>query len=104
LDAFLEYPTKDPHGDPIPDCHGNMPSTQKVVLAKIKNNKSCICVGVKDSSIEFLQYLDKYNIALGTKITVVSKESFDESMTIKINTNQFVISKEVTQNLFVKIN
>ncbi|MDA9575564.1 metal-dependent transcriptional regulator [Flavobacteriaceae bacterium] len=104
LDEFLEFPTKDPHGDPIPDCDGNMPSTQKVILAKIEINKSCMCIGVKDSTAEFLRYLDKHHIALGTKITVVSKESFDESMTIKINETPLVISKEVTHNLFVKIN
>ena len=104
LDALLDYPTKDPHGDPIPDCNGNMPSTQKLVLAKIENNKSCICIGVKDSSAQFLQYLDKHNIALGTTITVISKESFDESMTIEVNKELKVISKEVTHNLFVKIN
>ena len=63
-----------------------------------------MCIGVKDSTAEFLRYLDKHHIALGTKITVVSKESFDESMTIKINETPLVISKEVTHNLFVKIN
>ena len=104
LDVFLEYPTKDPHGDPIPDCDGNMPSTQKLLLSKIEPNNKCICIGVKDSTSNFLQYLDKHNIALGTKITVISKEAFDESMTIKINKTQMVISKEVTHNLFVKIN
>jgi DtxR family Mn-dependent transcriptional regulator len=57
---------------------------------------------VKDSSSEFLQYLDKYNIALGTNIGVLSKESYDESMTVKINNIKRLISKEVAQNLFVK--
>jgi len=37
-------------------------------------------------------------------IHINSKEAFDESMTIKINKKQWVISKEVTHNLFVKIN
>ena len=104
LDEFLEFPTKDPHGEPIPDGDGNMPSTQKVILEKIEINKSCLCIGVKDSTAEFLRYLDKHHIALGTKITVVSKESFDESMTIKSNETPLVSSKEVTHNLFVKIN
>ena len=104
LDVFLEYPTIDPHGDPIPDCNGNMPSTKKLLLSKIEPNNSCICIGVKDSSSNFLQFLDKLNIALGTKIIVISKEVFDESMTIEINKIQLVISKEVTHNLFVKTN
>ena len=102
LDSFLDYPTKDPHGDPIPDSKGKIPSTKKLLLAKVNHSQSCICIGVKDSSSEFLQYLDKYNIALGTNIDVLSKESYDESMTVKINNIKRLISKEVAQNLFVK--
>lgn len=102
LDSFLDYPTKDPHGDPIPDSKGKIPSTKKLLLAKVNQSQRCICVGVKDSSSEFLQYLDKYNIALGTNIDVLSKESYDESMTVKINNIKRLISKEVAQNLFVK--
>ena len=103
LDAFLDHPKEDPHGDPIPDCEGNLPSTQKILLAQIERAESCICVGVKDSTSQFLQYLDKHNIALGTKIEVLSKESFDESMSINVKKHQLTISKEVAHNLFVKI-
>ena len=98
LDEFLEFPTKDPHGEPIPDGDGNMPSTQKVILEKIEINKSCLCIGVKDSTAEFLRYLDKHHIALGTKITVVSKDSFDESMTRNINDTHLESKKKVTNN------
>jgi DtxR family Mn-dependent transcriptional regulator len=103
LDAFLEFPTEDPHGDPIPDANGKMPSSQKLLLAKVKQLQRCICVGVKDSTPKFLQYLDKHKIALGTEITVLSREFYDESMTVKINNIQRSISKEVAHNLFVKI-
>ena len=103
LDAFLEFPKEDPHGDPIPDANGNMPSSQKLLLAKVKQLQRCICVGVKDSTPKFLQYLDKHKIALGTEITVLSRESYDESMAVKINNIQRSISKEVAHNLFVKI-
>ena len=61
-------------------------------------------MGVKDSSSEFLKYLDKYKIALGSQIKVISKEAYDESMTVKINDIQKTISKEVAQNLFVQTN
>ena len=32
LDAFLDYPTVDPHGDPIPDEEGNFKKTAKKLL------------------------------------------------------------------------
>lgn len=103
LDAFLDFPTEDPHGDPIPDKDGNIKKTDKVLLSQVEEQENCICVGVKDSSANFLKYLDKNKIALGTSMLVISKESFDESMTLNISGDVLTISKEVSNNLFVKI-
>jgi DtxR family Mn-dependent transcriptional regulator len=104
LDAFLQFPTHDPHGDPIPDKDGNILKLDKVILSKVGINNSCICVGVNDSSTEFLKYLDKHQISLGSQIKVLAKEPFDESMTILINKEELNISKTVSNNLFVKTN
>ena len=68
LDDFLGNPTEDPHGDPIPDAYGKIIKTEKLLLSELPQNQTGICVGVKDSSTEFLKYLDKNQIALGTKI------------------------------------
>ena len=104
LDAFLEFPTHDPHGDPIPDKDGNFQTTDKIVLSQVNMNTTCICVGVMDSSVEFLKYLNKHKIALGSKISVISKEAFDESITIKINGKELAISKLISNNIYVKTN
>ena len=102
LDALLDFPTEDPHGDPIPDKHGVIKKTEKVLLSQVEPDTLCICVGVKDSSSQFLRYLDKNNIALGTSIKVISKELFDESMKLIIDQTERTISKEVSNNLYVK--
>ncbi|MGJ5642905.1 metal-dependent transcriptional regulator [Formosa sp. S-31] len=102
LDAFLGFPEEDPHGDPIPGKDGQIKSTQKVLLSQVSIKTACICVGVKDSSVEFLQYLDKLKIGLGTLFSVHSKEVFDESMIIEINGKPLSISKFVSNNLYVK--
>ena len=39
LDAFLEYPQTDPHGDPIPDSQGRFNSTRQQSLLNIPVNK-----------------------------------------------------------------
>ena len=103
LDAFLEFPTHDPHGDPIPDKSGKIKKIDKILLSQAEVGDHCICVGVKDSSSEFLKYLDKNKIALGSNLTVSSKEPFDNSMTIKMDSGEFTISNVIANNLFVKI-
>jgi DtxR family Mn-dependent transcriptional regulator len=102
LDAFLNYPEEDPHGDPIPDRHGNIKKTEKILLAQADENQLCVCVGVKNSSTDFLKYLDRNHIALGTCIKVISKEKFDESMTIEVNNLLINISKTVSNNIYIK--
>jgi DtxR family transcriptional regulator, Mn-dependent transcriptional regulator len=102
LDAFLNYPEEDPHGDPIPDKDGNIKKTEKILLSQVDVNQTCICVGVKDSSADFLKYLDKHQMALGTSIQIISKEKFDESMTIKVHETNINISKIVSNNIYVK--
>lgn len=103
LDDFLGNPTEDPHGDPIPDVHGRIVKIEKQLLSELHENQSGICVGVKDTSSEFLKYLDKQEIALGSKISVVGKESFDQSLRIRVGTKELTISQKIAGNLFVKL-
>ena len=102
LDEFLEFPSEDPHGDPIPDKNGNIVKVEKQLLSDLEITETGICIGVKDSSSGFLQYLDKQKIALGSKIKVIEKEPFDNSMTIEINEFKILISSKIANNLFVR--
>lgn len=102
LDAFLGFPTHDPHGDPIPDTDGNLKVLEKSLLATLSKNESGICVGVKDSSAEFLQYLDKKGITLGKQLTVLEKEDFDDSLFIQIDGKKLSVSNKIATNLYVK--
>ncbi len=103
LDDFLGNPTEDPHGDPIPDAKGNVIKIEKQLLSEIATGENTICVGVKDTSVEFLQYLDKQKIALGSTIEVLSKESFDSSMHLKVNTIELIVSNKIASNLYVQL-
>lgn len=104
LDAFLGHPDFDPHGDPIPDKDGNIKKAEKRLLSELIKNQIGICVGVKESSPEYLQYLDKKKISIGTKINVLGKEFFDGSMMIQVERDQFFVSKQIAENLYVQIN
>ena len=102
LDAFLDFPSIDPHGDPIPNAKGEIIKIDKKLLSEAKTNVDYMCVGVKNSSVEFLQYLDKQSISLGSTIRVISKEDFDASLTINLNSKNISISNKIAENLFIK--
>jgi DtxR family Mn-dependent transcriptional regulator len=103
LDEFLGFPKEDPHGDPIPDRYGQMIKVEKQLLSEMGLNKKVMCLGVKDSSPSFLQYLDKHQISLGSEIEIINKEAFDMSLTILMNGKEILISNKIAGNLFVKV-
>ena len=102
LDAFLGFPTEDPHGDPIPNAKGEIKKIDKKLLSDLKIGQRSICVGVKDTSSEFLKYLDKQHIALGSNFEIIEKESFDASLIVLVNENEINISNKIASNLYVK--
>lgn len=102
LDKFLGLPKRDPHGDPIPDADGNFRTQNRMILAELRASEKGICVGVKDSSPSFLQYLDKIGISLGKEISVMEKEDYDQSMLISLEERKIRISYMVANNLFIK--
>lgn len=102
LDRFLEYPTRDPHGDPIPDAQGNFTESVKTLLSAIEPGEEGLCVGVKDSSADFLRFLDKNDIALGQRIKVLEKEEFDHSLLVEIGEREISLSSRIAGNLYMK--
>ncbi|BDB56171.1 metal-dependent transcriptional regulator [Flavobacterium ammonificans] len=102
LDAFLGFPNTDPHGDPIPDQKGEIRKINKSLLSEVAHQKLFLCVGVKDSSVEFLQYLNKQKITLGSHIKVLEKESFDNSIVIELDGKELTISNKIATNLYVQ--
>jgi len=103
LDKFLDHPKRDPHGDPIPNKNGEFEAFNKTLLAELEPNESGTCIGVRDTSDNFLDYLDKRKIALGKRLTVIEKEEYDKSMVIAFDDQQISISENIAQNLYIKI-
>ena len=104
LDAFLGHPKRDPHGDPIPDKDGNLQQIEKSLLATLNKGEKGVCIGVDDSSSEFLRFLDKQEIGLGLNIEVLDKEPFDDSFLVKINEKEMTISNKVANNIYIQKN
>ncbi len=102
LDAFLGYPKTDPHGDPIPDKDGNLHTIEKILLSNCEEGEEGICIGVDDSSSDFLQFLDKQEIELGQHIKIIEKEPFDKSLVIEVQGKTMTISNKIASNLYIQ--
>jgi DtxR family Mn-dependent transcriptional regulator len=74
------------------------------MLSAIETGATCQVVGVKDSSTSFLQYLQQINVGIGTKIKVVEKIVFDQSLVVTFKKGQqTTVSKKFADNVLVTI-
>lgn len=103
LDTFLGYPAFDPHGDPIPDLEGRIQPIDHRPLAEIQEGRDCAVAAVNDASAEFLQYLMKLKITLGTQLCIVSRFEFDDSLLLRIDKNrELTVTAKFAGNLLVR--
>ncbi len=103
LDAFLNHPQFDPHGDPIPDADGNITPRKQHLISDLKDNQGGIVVGVNEHSPAFLQCLDKLLINIGTRIDILETFAFDGSKRVILNNEkEILLSGKICENVFLK--
>lgn len=104
LDKFLGFPEYDPHGDPIPKANGKMAKRSSTTLADLKPGTYCHVSAVKDTSSSFLQYLQKLNINIGTRMQLIEKIQYDNSLVISISDKEHTtVSQKFGENILVDI-
>ncbi|MDZ7935367.1 MAG: metal-dependent transcriptional regulator [Emticicia sp.] len=82
MDELLGFPNIDPHGSPIPNKNGEVVKVNYKSLADFKEGSTVVLKALRDSSTEFIQYLNKKEIRLGTEIVINQIEPFDKSLIV----------------------
>ena len=105
MDELLGFPAMDPHGSPIPDKDGNIKPRDFFVLSDIEAGKMVRICALKESSQEFLLYLNRQQIKLGTVMEVLRIEEFDKSVQVQLKeqSNPLVLSLDVSSRLLVDV-
>ncbi|MBS4033974.1 MAG: metal-dependent transcriptional regulator [Ignavibacterium sp.] len=102
IEEFLNYPQSDPHGYPIPDRKGRMPSYKSAIaISELDKNNKVEVIRVNDTHKGMLGYISKIGIELGKEIFIKDILEFDGSMLLKINSKEVNISRKIASNIFV---
>jgi DtxR family transcriptional regulator, Mn-dependent transcriptional regulator len=102
LDAHLGFPETDPHGDLIPDENGVFPKIITTALANKNENANCSVKAVHSHEKGVLALLNHYGIVIGSKIKVVQKFEYDDSIAIIVdNVNECVLPSKLANNILV---
>lgn len=102
LDEYLGFPEFDPHGDPIPKHNGDIPASTAQALSNIAPGVQCKVVAVRDTSTSFLQQLERYELQIGTILTITERMPYDNSIIVKMKKgNTFQLSEKIALNILV---
>lgn len=103
MDELLGFPKTDPHGSPIPDKSGHMPSVHHIKLSDCRAGDVVKLVMVTHSTADFLKYLNSRELALGTTMKIKSVEAYDGSMVVRYGKHTAeTLSKTVCNALLVQ--
>ena len=104
LDAFMDFPRFDPHGDPIPDSKGKMEMLQQVNLMQLPIGQQAEICAVGSQQTELLEMLRLKNLKIGSTVTIRQRYSFDNSVEVEINKQPSQsLSGQLAKQLFVKL-
>jgi DtxR family transcriptional regulator, Mn-dependent transcriptional regulator len=105
IDALLDFPKFDPHGEPIPDSRGIVSPSCFKILSEMNSGNSCRITGVKEDSPLFLKLFEDLGLTIGARIFIESIEVFDHSLSVICDERLHIrISKEVATNVLVTSN
>jgi DtxR family Mn-dependent transcriptional regulator len=100
LDAFLKFPSTDPHGDPIPDEALVFRAKRANPLSELDTHQLLQISGVADHSPVFMEYMMQIDLSMGEVICIEEINNYDASMRIKTAKNRTVfISSIAAKNI-----
>ncbi len=103
IDKALGYPTRDPHGHPIPRKDGTVMEEQLPSLWDVKELTSVVVARVEDRDASVLRYLDSLGIHPHTEIHVLEKAPFNGPVLMRLDGTQHSLSEELARQIFVRI-
>jgi len=84
IDAFLGYPRRDPHGDPIPDAAGTVDVPPAVSLAEAPQGSRGTVVRLSDDEPMVLRLLAESGLHLDADIVVVERRDFAGTVVLDV--------------------
>lgn len=83
LDAFLDRPDTDPHGDPIPDASGKLIADASTPLRELHKGTRGRVVRISDQDADFLEFAAAHGLKPGAHVRVIDVVQAADSMTVQ---------------------
>jgi len=101
IDRTLGFPTRDPHGDPIPDAELNVARQDLTPLSTLEPGAKATVERIPDGDGELLRYLSKLKLTPGSRLQVHESAPFDGPVTVRVGGAEHAISRELAARISV---
>jgi DtxR family transcriptional regulator, Mn-dependent transcriptional regulator len=101
IDAALGFPTKDPHGAPIPSADLRIEVRQHTPLAELRIGDRAIVAEVSDHDPALLRYVGELGLYPGTEVTVAALAPFEGPITVDMAGEELVVGQKAARYIFM---
>jgi DtxR family Mn-dependent transcriptional regulator len=101
IDRSLGFPTRDPHGDPIPGPDLKIDQVEITPLSTLEAGDKATIERIPDGDGELLRYLSKLKLTPGSRLEVRESAPFDGPLTVRVGGADHAISRQLAAQIGV---
>lgn len=102
MDQQLGYPTRDPHGAPIPSRNGTVAEAPCRRLAEVAPGDRAQIVEVSDHDPALLRYVGSLGLVPKARVAVIAAAPFDGPVTVRVGETEHALGREVAGHIWVE--
>jgi DtxR family transcriptional regulator, Mn-dependent transcriptional regulator len=102
IDRTLGFPTRDPHGDPIPGPDLKLERADLTPLSALEPGAKATVERVPDGNGELLRYLSELKLVPGSRLQIRELAPFDGPVTVRVAGADHAISRELAGQIAVR--
>jgi DtxR family Mn-dependent transcriptional regulator len=103
IDRALGFPTRDPHGDPIPSPELLLQSDEMVCLSDLEAGSMTVVRRVPDGDPELLRYLATLGLVPAEEVRIVDRAPFDGPVTVEVRGTRHAIGRSLAAQIEVGV-
>jgi DtxR family transcriptional regulator, Mn-dependent transcriptional regulator len=103
IDRALGFPTRDPHGDPLPSPELLLQSDEMVCLSDLDAGSMTVVRRVPDGDPELLRYLATLGLVPAEEVTIVEQAPFDGPVTVEVRGARHAIGRSLAAQIEVGV-